>query len=195
MLICSLTETPLAAWLEQRWGLVARTPLGARHPFVAICPCQSRDSRPPGPPITAQASQFRHQQPISASADRSGPPLPRETAAGPSRLQSPPACWTPVGRPIPPPGLRLAALSLSLPLCKVGTGRLWATQRAAQERPPRACLSGGPCKAGHVEVCQGPRRAGWTRGPGDPSKPETSWPYLPDREVALSLCKLGAGVF
>lgn len=76
----------LPAWLEQRWGLVARTPLGAHHPFVAaICPCQSRDSRPQGPPITAQASQFRHRQPISASADRSGPPpRPRETAAGPS---------------------------------------------------------------------------------------------------------------
>lgn len=120
----SLSLLWLPAWLEQWWGLVARTPLGARHPFVAICPCQSRDSRPQGPPITAQASQFRHQQPISASTDRSGPLCPRETAAGPSPSSVAACLLEPVGRPIPPPGLRLAALSLSLPLCKMGTGNL-----------------------------------------------------------------------
>lgn len=185
----------LPAWLEQRWGLVARTPLGAHHPFVAaICPCQSRDSRPQGPPITAQASQFRHRQPISASADRSGPPppAPARRPRAQVHLQPPPASWT-RGVPIPLLRLRLAALSLSLPLCKMGTGRLWVTGGTVQEGPPSTCLSGGPHRAGHV-VGQGPRRAGWTWDPGDPSRPETSWAsYLPDREVALSLRKLGTG--
>ena len=185
----------LPAWLEQRWGLVARTPLGAHHPFVAaICPCQSRDSRPQGPPITAQASQFRHRQPISASADRSGPPPPAPARRPQAQvhLQPPPASWT-RGVPIPLLRLRLAALSLSLPLCKMGTGRLWVTGGTVQEGPPSTCLSGGPRRAGHV-VGQGPRRAGWTWDPGDPSRPETSWAsYLPDREVALSLRKLGTG--
>lgn len=184
----------LPAWLEQRWGLVARTPLGAHHPFVAaICPCQSRDSRPQGPPITAQASQFRHRQPISASADRSGPPpAPARRPQAQVHLQPPPASWT-RGVPIPLLRLRLAALSLSLPLCKMGTGRLWVTGGTVQEGPPSICLSGGPRRASHV-VGQGPRRAGWTWDPGDPSRPETSWAsYLPDREVALSLRKLGTG--
>ena len=95
----------LPAWLEQRWGLVARTPLGAHHPFVAaICPCQSRDSRPQWPPITAQASQFRHRQPISASADRSGPPPPAPARRPQAQvhLQPPPARWTPAGYPFHP---------------------------------------------------------------------------------------------
>lgn len=164
--------------------------LCGRHLSLSISrlPPPGTTNHSAGIPVSSSAANQRFRRPLRS-------PMPPRDCCRPSQSSAAACLLDTRGAPVPPLRLRLAAMSLSLPLCKMGTGRLWVTRGTAQEGPPSACLSGGPRRAGHV-VGQGPRRAGWTRDPGDPARPETSWAsYLPDREVALSLCKLGVGVF
>lgn len=109
------------AFMGEGRGVAAGTSLrGPRLPSAAAtCPCQSQDFRPPprqGPPITAQPSQLRHQQPISAcSAADGGEDAGEQGASACSALAapgtprvsqipspSPPSQRTMTGRQVPP---------------------------------------------------------------------------------------------
>ena len=130
-LASSLALTGVGDWSPgPRWG--PNIPLWLPSALVNLETPASRNhqSRP--------ASQFRHQQPISASAEPSGgeagsspltPAVPRPWYCTPPCPHPSSAHWTPTGRRAPPARLCLAALDLSLVLCKMGTsatlGKLW----------------------------------------------------------------------
>ena len=93
---------------------------------------------PPGPPITAQASQFRHQQPISASADRSGPLCPARRLQAQVVFSRRLPVGHPWGAPFHPQG---CALLLSASVCpsvrwgQAGSGQHKGLHKSALPEP------------------------------------------------------------
>lgn len=130
-LASSLALTGVGDWSPgPRWG--PNIPLWLPSALVNLETPASRNHQ------SQPASQFRHQQPISASAEPSGgeadsspltPAVPRPWHCTPPCPHPSSAHWTPTGRRAPPARLCLAALDLSLLLCKMGTsatlGKLW----------------------------------------------------------------------